>query len=230
MMVLLVEDNPLSARVIETNLCRNGYQVLMARSAEQAFEMLGSTPCVDLVISDILMPGMSGLDLLGSMRAAPESAHIPVILVTALSDMDTMTRAITMGCRHYVVKPVQADHLLRKVREALNTRPPGLRDPEQTMVLLGVDREGYKEVCRAYADQLTLAVAYLEGQIGGEGGRNGIPFRSLAEGAELLGAQRLGALLDQMAARDSAGRTPPNDRDARLLLREMQTLLQALCR
>ncbi|MCK5733884.1 MAG: response regulator [Candidatus Latescibacteria bacterium] len=119
MSILIVEDDPVSSKILELNLRRHGYQTIAARTGKEALECLSSTPDIQLIMADIMMPEMNGLELLGKIREHPEWKEIPVVMCTALSDSKTVEKAVELGCRHYVTKPIHIGPMLRKVHEAL---------------------------------------------------------------------------------------------------------------
>ena len=93
MTILIVDDNTVSAKIIEFNLSKHGYETIYAKSGKDAIECLQSNLAIKLVITDILMPEMTGLELLYEIRNHPEWKNIPVIMCTSLSDIDTVKKA-----------------------------------------------------------------------------------------------------------------------------------------
>ena len=101
--VLLVEDT-LTTRALETSILETaGYEVVVACDGQEAWELLG-TRHIDLVVSDIDMPRMDGLELCRSIRASTAFRSLPVILVTSLSAPDDRERGLAAGASVYVVK------------------------------------------------------------------------------------------------------------------------------
>ena len=119
MSILIVEDDPVSSRILELTLRGHGYQTIAARTGNEALECLSSTPDIQLIMADIMMPEMNGLELLGKIKEHPEWKKIPVVMCTALADSKTVEKAAELGCRHYVTKPIHVGSMLRKVHEAL---------------------------------------------------------------------------------------------------------------
>lgn len=124
MKILIVDDNLVQRMVLEFNLKKNNYQVLLAANGQEALQSLEKQGDVDLVITDIKMPDMDGLELLRRMKSNPRLRELPFILCTAHSDSEHVRKAAQLGCRYYVVKPVQVQVLLQRVREALQSRKP----------------------------------------------------------------------------------------------------------
>ncbi|HBQ14149.1 MAG: sigma-54 dependent transcriptional regulator [Sandaracinaceae bacterium] len=119
--VLIVEDDPFESRMMEQYLSRGGHQVSHVPSAEDAVEALGRE-MVDVVVTDLHLPGMSGLDLL--RRLAGEDAP-PVIVVTGDTDVTTAVDAMRAGAADYVNKPLTMkalEHVLDRVVETTRLR------------------------------------------------------------------------------------------------------------
>jgi adenylate cyclase len=111
--VLAVDDQPPNLRLLEAVLSPRGYRVIMASSGEQALELLPSSGA-DLVLLDIVMPGIDGYEVCRRIRAAPETAFLPVVMITA-SGHQEKTRAIEAGADDFVSKPFDQSELLARV-------------------------------------------------------------------------------------------------------------------
>jgi two-component system chemotaxis response regulator CheY len=116
MRLLLVEDSTLAARTMTRQLERLGYPAPdHAVSAEQALDMLRSTTYAGVLL-DWMLPGMSGLDLLRSMRGSRRYADTPVLMITGKQARHDVIEAIKAGASDYVTKPVPIGLLEKKVR------------------------------------------------------------------------------------------------------------------
>ncbi|NUS59659.1 MAG: response regulator, partial [Lysobacter sp.] len=112
--ILVVDDQPANLRVVSTLLSRNGYDVVPAGTGNEALEQaLARTP--DLVLLDMLMPGMDGFQLLEEMRRHPQLQDMPVIFLTAAQDRELLLRAFDSGAVDYVTKPFIPEELLARV-------------------------------------------------------------------------------------------------------------------
>jgi signal transduction histidine kinase/DNA-binding response OmpR family regulator len=112
--VLLVEDHP-DMRAYLTRLLRaEGWQVTAVPDAPAALRM--PAPAPDLVLSDIMLPGMDGLELVRTLRRVPATARLPVILLTALAGPDSAAEGLAAGADDYVVKPFDPGELVARVR------------------------------------------------------------------------------------------------------------------
>jgi DNA-binding response OmpR family regulator len=120
--ILIVDDEPHVAQLIERYLSPEGYECAIAGSGEEAMALLHQDR-FDLVITDIMMPGMSGMDLLNVANRL--QAPMPVLLVTAVDDRDTGMAALQLGAAGFVIKPFKQNDILFNVARALMTgRPP----------------------------------------------------------------------------------------------------------
>jgi DNA-binding NtrC family response regulator len=114
--VLLVEDEQVIRQSMAELLTDEGYTVLQAGDGKSAYDIVLAQP-VDLIVSDVRMPEMDGLTLLGHLaKAVPQT---PVIMVTAFGTVDSAVAAMRMGAYDYLLKPVQFDDLLLKVQRAI---------------------------------------------------------------------------------------------------------------
>lgn len=102
--VLVVEDDPINREILERHLTRQGYQVLLARGGRQALDMLAAAR-VDVVLLDLVMPEMDGYETLGRLKTDPELSEIPVIVLSALEDLESVVRCIEIGAEDYIQKP-----------------------------------------------------------------------------------------------------------------------------
>ena len=117
--ILVVDDDASLRRVLEYNLAKEGYAVLTADSGEKALALLEAER-VDLLITDIKMPGMDGMDLLRRVRQA--SPETQVIVITAFGTIEMAVEAMKAGAFEYVTKPFNRDELSLAVRKALRLR------------------------------------------------------------------------------------------------------------
>jgi|SRR6185295_19991196 len=112
--ILLVEDNPVNRRLAIFLLRSQGYQVREATSAIEAFEILKTEP-FDLIVMDIQLPGMDGLEATTKLRAEPATAEIPVIAVTSYAMAGDRDKALAAGCSGYVTKPIDKTIFLAEI-------------------------------------------------------------------------------------------------------------------
>lgn len=127
MSILIVDDNRVSCKIVDLNLRKHGYETLIAYSGKDALEALSSHDDIDLVVADVKMPEVDGLELLRRMRENQAWAGIPVIMCTVVAAMETVHQAAELGCRHYMLKPINAGQFIQKVRQILNEKDEMVR-------------------------------------------------------------------------------------------------------
>jgi len=112
--ILLVEDNEVNRRLAGFLLRSQGYQVREATTAAAAFEML-ETDRPDLIVMDIQLPGMDGLEATRKLKQQPTTADIPVIAVTSYAMKGDREKALAAGCAGYVTKPIDKNTFIQEV-------------------------------------------------------------------------------------------------------------------
>jgi len=125
MTILIVEDNKASARFIEIILQKDDHQTAMAYDAATALETLADRTDIQLIIADIVMPKVDGIELIEKIRKNRAWTNIPIIMCSSLRDMETVQKAIKSGCNYYMIKPIKKAALLEKIHDALNAEPAG---------------------------------------------------------------------------------------------------------
>jgi DNA-binding response OmpR family regulator len=119
--ILVVEDDDIIADLIAINLTGQGCQVTQAEDGQAAWDLIGQSAAeFDAILLDRSMPRMDGLTLLGKLRARPETAQVPVILVTAMDDKTCILEGLQAGAYYYLTKPLQMELLLVVVRAAVD--------------------------------------------------------------------------------------------------------------
>ncbi|MFZ9886043.1 MAG: protein kinase domain-containing protein [Myxococcota bacterium] len=116
--ILVVEDDPTNRRMLTVFLGKSGYQVESAEDGETALTLLGQRR-YDLVLLDVMMPGISGIEVLQEIRRTYTAQQLPVIMATALGDSADIVRALSLGANDYVTKPFEFKVLLARVQTRL---------------------------------------------------------------------------------------------------------------
>ncbi len=119
--VLVVDDVPDNVKLLVYNLEDEGYRVLEAFSGAEALSVI-EKESPDLVLLDVMMPDQSGLEVLQTIKASDETAHIPVILVTANSLDEHVAQGLDLGAYDYVIKPYSYTVLAARIRAALREK------------------------------------------------------------------------------------------------------------
>lgn len=119
--ILVVDDQPANVDLLEARLVPQGFTVIKASSGEEALEKL-SQGRIDVVLLDVMMPGMDGLEVTRRVRKDPTHRQLPIILVTALTETEDRVRGIDAGCDDFLSKPVDKQELLARVKSLLKVK------------------------------------------------------------------------------------------------------------
>ena len=229
MSILIVEDNPVNAKILVIHLQKAGYKTVVAHNAKEALECLMSNHRIRLVITDIMMSGMSGLQLLDKIKTLPDWRDIPVIMCSSLADLETIKKAARAGCKHYLIKPVDKNNLLRNVREALKHDKLVLKDKKDVMTRLGLDKDSYEEVANIFLVMVNDKIIQLEKQAADEDPeRLSMHVSELSENAISFGAERLEDALESFSPGEIQGSVEGNRSNYSLLLKELKLVKDAL--
>lgn len=118
--ILIVDDNEEIIDFLRDDLGET-YTIFAAANGEEALKIL-STEVINLVISDVMMPGIDGFELCEKIKADFELSHIPVILLTAKNNLDSKIEGLTTGADAYIEKPFSPEHLAAQILSLLNNR------------------------------------------------------------------------------------------------------------
>lgn len=116
--ILIVDDNPANLRLLTDTLSRQGYKVRVASSGEQTLKTVAMRP-PELILLDICMPGMDGFEVCAKLQQNPVTEAIPIIFLSALSDIEDKLHAFALGGADYITKPFQAEEVLMRVSNQL---------------------------------------------------------------------------------------------------------------
>lgn len=138
--ILVVDDIPANVKLLEARLLAEYFDVLTAENGFQALDICNTTQ-VDLVLLDIMMPGMDGFEVCERLKASPRTAHIPVVMVTALDQPSDRVRGLKAGADDFLTKPVNDLQLISRVKSLmrLKTLSDELRFRAETAKRLGMD-------------------------------------------------------------------------------------------
>ena len=112
--VLIVDDVPDNLSVLHDALDESGYTVLVATNGEAAIQRAAQA-LPDIVLLDAVMPGMDGFEVARRLKARPDTAHIPIVFMTGLTDTEHVVRAFEAGGVDYVTKPIRAKEVLARM-------------------------------------------------------------------------------------------------------------------
>jgi two-component system alkaline phosphatase synthesis response regulator PhoP len=117
--ILVVEDDPVVARLVGHLLTRRGFTVHLAADGLRARELLATLRRPAVVVIDVMLPYVSGFELIAEIRNTPEWERVPVIVLTSKSHESDVLRAFDAGVNDYVVKPFTPDTLQEKINAIL---------------------------------------------------------------------------------------------------------------
>jgi len=121
--ILLVEDNEMNRDMLSRRLVRNGFEVVVAVDGGQAVTMAAAEK-PDLILMDMGLPVMDGLEATRQVKAAPETRSIPIIALTANALVEDREKALAAGCDDFDTKPVELPRLLEKITNKLGASDP----------------------------------------------------------------------------------------------------------
>jgi CheY-like chemotaxis protein len=121
MKILIAEDNAISQELLRKILMTRGHEVIVAGDGRVAWDLLCQGLNPDLAILDIMMPAMSGLEVLQRIRKDTRFKRLKTILCSALRDRETIAQGATLGIEYYILKPFKPDLVLQQVEKALQS-------------------------------------------------------------------------------------------------------------
>jgi len=232
MSILVVEDNPISLKILDINLRENGYEVMTAPDPKEALDQLEVNPNIKLIITDIMMPEMDGLEFISKVKSNTQWKKLPFIIISAMSNKKTVKKAIALGCQHFLVKPVQSKKLLTMVKSILPNQRLIIRSKSLNAAQMGLDMASYQRICTMFGEMLKKESAVLERELGkGKYKDFSLNLKQLRESATTLSAERVLDILDDldnMASEDGKRSVWNITKYYESLLQEMKLLHNAL--
>ncbi len=139
MSILIVEDNPVNARLLVLMLHAQGYQTVVARNGKEALATVPETPDIQLIITDYMMPEMDGLEFIVKVRDLLSPNHVPILVTSAHADLETITRVQGLQCDGFLVKPIDRQELTKRVEHLMRSQPLVLLSAQKTMERLDIE-------------------------------------------------------------------------------------------
>ena len=139
--ILIVEDEQKIARFLELELKYEGYDVDIANDGREGFEK-GKSPDIDLIILDLMLPGLSGIEVCRRLR---QTSDIPIIMLTAKDDISDKVTGLDIGADDYMTKPFAVEELLARIRVLL--KRSNLKSHDEDILLIGklkLSKNNYK--------------------------------------------------------------------------------------
>ena len=125
--ILIVEDEPAIAELIELTLTRSGHQTLQAEYVGEAIQLIDQA-IPDLALIDWMLPGSSGIELIKRVRSNKRTSTMPIIMLTAKADEDDKLIGLDKGADDYITKPFSPKELVARIKAVLRRRAPQLTD------------------------------------------------------------------------------------------------------
>ena len=196
MKILVLDDDKICRRVTSESLRRAGYDTIEASSAKEAFELLDKGEPIVMILTDIRMPEMSGVDFVARLRSDPGLAKIPIIICTSLETKAWLDEVGRFGISAHSPKPVNANHLRGKIGNILQEEPWPLEETFRTLTRLDISVEDYFASLDDLIKQLDDLSARSDNQ-SQPMNREDLAFEleALAGAAENLGAKRIAGVL-----------------------------------
>jgi DNA-binding response OmpR family regulator len=118
--LLVVDDNEDNRDMLARRLRRRGYNVVTADSGAEALGLISSEQSFDAVLLDVMMPNITGLEVLSKLRQRWTKEQLPVLMATARSDSEDVVEALRLGANDYVTKPINLDEVVSALAVALD--------------------------------------------------------------------------------------------------------------
>lgn len=120
--VLIVDDEPMARTLLRLMLVRAGFNVSEAEDGFDALEKVQvSQP--DIILLDVMMPGMDGFSVCEALRQRKETSTLPIIMLSAKTDLDSINKGLRVGATKYLTKPISPEELSRHVNDVLDADP-----------------------------------------------------------------------------------------------------------
>ncbi len=126
--ILIVDDNEDSCQIFTHLLTKEGYEVTLARDGKDGLQkMAQSRP--DLVLLDVMLPGMNGFEVCRTIKSSPSFRAIPILIISAGIDPAIQEQSLNVGAEELLSKPIRGHDLLSKIRKYFNNHPPSPSTP-----------------------------------------------------------------------------------------------------
>lgn len=120
--ILIIDDEPIYSSTLAIHLSSKGYEVVIEDGGKSGLQYVAANPAIDLIMLDLMMPDMYGLDVLSKLKNTPSLKHIPVILQTGMLSEDEIDKGLLMGASYCLRKPFSRKELFMVIIEVLAGR------------------------------------------------------------------------------------------------------------
>lgn len=223
MNILVVEDNPVTMTILKANLEKKGYDVQKAYNGKHAIGVINNfKKPLDIIITDVMMPEMDGFQFVRHIKNQEKFKKIPIIMCTAVKDLEYVTKAKELGIRHYTLKPLVMEKLFLRLDEIL------IEDSSKAMEMIQdteVNESVSQEIALSFSKLVEDKITFLEYQsIEDESEELSKKLSDLKEAAENFGTKWITKIIEnlEMVQQEQNGKL---DADQRFkLLRELKKL------
>jgi CheY-like chemotaxis protein len=170
MKILIAEDNAISQELLKKILVTRGHEVVVAGDGRVAWDLLCQGLNPDLAILDIMMPAMSGLEVLQRIRKDTRFKGLKTILCSALRDRETIAQGATLGIEYYILKPFKPDLVLQQVEKALVNLADEITAPDSQP---GSDDISLLRSVNNVADEISRGLAIIKSSLAASALANG---------------------------------------------------------
>jgi len=173
MKILIAEDNAISQELLKKILVTRGHEVVVAGDGRVAWDLLCQGLNPDLAILDIMMPAMSGLEVLQRIRKDHRFKRLKTILCSALRDRETIAQGATLGIEYYILKPFKPDLVLQQVEKALVNAAADHANAPVNESQPGADDVSLLRSVNNVTDEITRGLAIIKGSLAASALANG---------------------------------------------------------
>jgi CheY-like chemotaxis protein len=208
--ILIVEDTSVAAKLLELHIKSLGYETVRAASGEAAIAALETHADIEVVITDILMPGMDGFALIRTIKERPEWRSLPIVVATALSDVPNAKQITQLGVQHYLLKPVDKAQLVRTIRSALAERDVRVLSKREVIQRLDLDPAMYATLAASFVELAEESLRLLgepreDGRIPAD-----LALAGLSEAATMFGVERLQVVTRKLLEQQASSAASPS--------------------
>lgn len=154
--ILVVDDQEVNTTLVETILAPQGYEIILALDGERALELV-TARSPDLILLDVIMPGMSGFEVCARLKQDERTRLIPIVMITSLSDLQDRIRGIEVGADDFLSKPFHPAELSARVRSLLKLKQitDELEDAEDILCTLALSVEAKDAYTDGHCERLS---------------------------------------------------------------------------
>jgi two-component system sensor histidine kinase/response regulator len=135
---MVVDDDPDTVTILARSLEREGFRTIEAHSGAECLRLIAEKHAVDLILLDLMMPELDGFQVVEALKNNPDSAQIPIIVISARDDVDARSEGMRLGVNDFLTKPVLRKQLANRVRAQLEVLAT-LRANEATLNRISAD-------------------------------------------------------------------------------------------